>query len=119
MDSGVIVILDWPFDKDHRKGIIEMWLFFLKIALLSKEDLINKNLKIYPNPSNGNFVVEVDDLVNLLIEIVIYNNLGQVVFEQLYGDGKQIEVLTKLKQGIYDLVINNQKILWTKKVVVQ
>ena len=75
-----------------------------RLKALSTND-IQKGLTIYPNPSNGEFVIESEnnDVVS------IYNNLGQVIFNQKIIKGIN-RVQVELPKGYYILRKGNQTI---------
>jgi len=77
--------------------------------------LINVNKEetdflVYPNPTDGNFIVETNELVNLFI----YNKIGQVVYKSLNEIGKQTINLSELERGIYFVELINESM--TKKL---
>ena len=67
------------------------------------------DLKIYPNPSNGNFII--DFKKKEFIYLTITNILGEVVFNQEYEKHKTIDIRMNTK-GIHIISIhtNNQNI---------
>lgn len=67
------------------------------------------DLKIYPNPSNGNFII--DFKKREFIYLTITNILGEVVFNQEYEKHKTIDIRMNTK-GIHIISIhtNNQNI---------
>lgn len=64
----------------------------------SKELLSNK-FKIYPNPNNGQFVIDLDNNENVMISI--YNIQGQQIHSNLNASGKVNLNLSRYPQGIY------------------
>lgn len=70
---------------------------------------LNNNIKVYPNPNNGNF--NINNTSNTAV-LVIYNSIGQEVHRQQLKQGEN-NILTKdLSKGLYNYVLldNNQKI---------
>lgn len=70
---------------------------------------LNNNIKVYPNPNNGNF--NINNTSNTAV-LVIYNSIGQEVHHQQLKQGEN-NILTKdLSKGLYNYVLldNNQKI---------
>lgn len=89
-------------------------LFKYEISVLgiSKNQLKN-NFKIYPNPSKGNFNIEVDEIL-VGSKGTIYNLLGQKVKDfDLKATTNQF-----LNKGIYFLKIENEESKITKKIIV-
>lgn len=64
----------------------------------NKELLTNK-FKIYPNPNNGQFVIDLDEDENVMISI--YNIQGQQIHSNLNASGKVNLNLSRYPQGIY------------------
>ena len=90
-------------------------LFKYGISTLStSKNQLGKEFKIYPNPSNGNFGIEVDqDLIGS--KATIYNLLGQKV---KYFELKSTTTNQTLNKGIYLLEIEKEGIKTTKKLIV-
>lgn len=83
-----------------------------------KENTLNTDLKLYPNPNNGNFNLIIENIEKEL-SLDIYNLLGEKVYNQ--GITKQNSVLNlNLKSGVYFVNITdihgNKAI---KKIIVQ
>lgn len=80
---------------------------------LSKNNIDNK-ISIYPNPSNGNFNIEIDE--NLIdAKVHVFNILGQKVKDFSL---KSITSNQNLNQGIYILEIEKEGSKITKKLIV-
>ena len=80
-----------------------------------KDNSFANNLKIYPNPSNGTFNIEIDE--NLMgANGFIYNSIGQKI-KQFKIDA--LKISNTLESGIYllEIVNNNQRIC--KKIIVK
>jgi hypothetical protein len=65
---------------------------------------------VYPNPTDGNFII----VTNVLVNLFIYNKLGQLVYKSLNEIGKQTINLSELERGIYFIELSNQSM--TKKL---
>ena len=85
----------------------------------------NENIKfnIYPNPNNGIFSLQINEVENSDFLLNVNNVLGQVVYseniENTNSLNKEIN-LSHLQKGIYNLSIFNSKGLkTTKKVVIK
>ena len=86
-------------------------------SALSLNEFEKKELKIFPNPSNGFFNIEHSNLGN--IKIKVYNYLGKEIIDTNYDSNSTILDLSYLENGIYflDVITSNQSII--KKVVIQ
>lgn len=83
------------------------------VAIEEKSNDINST--IYPNPSSGKYVIELNHFLKGTIEI--YNLMGQKVASfELINDSTEIDI-TDLKSGIYLFRIENNKGCVTKKVI--
>lgn len=66
-----------------------------------------KGVGIYPNPSNGNFSIEFQEVMYENQTVSIYNSIGSLVYSQTL-DKKMTNIETKnLSKGIYLLYINS------------
>jgi endonuclease I len=87
------------------------------VATLSNVTFNSDDIKILPNPSNGNFTINFNDLNNLY-SVQIYSLTGQKVFEK-----EKINVPTttinQIKSGIYFVKINQDSKSFIKKIQVQ
>ena len=76
---------------------------------------IDSNISVYPNPSNGNFNIEVSqDLIGT--KATIYTILGQKIKNFSL---KSVTTNQSLNKGMYLLEIENEGIKTTKKLIVQ
>jgi hypothetical protein len=73
----------------------------------------NGKLKIYPNPSNGLFTIQGDDLLS--IEIVNIN--GQIINKSLIKDKQFTIDLSKQHKGIYGLKLVTERGIITRKII--
>ena len=82
------------------------------------EKLTNNNsLNIYPNPNQGVFNIEINNIENGVIEV--YNISGQLLLQQnLNKNINQIDLVNQPK-GIYFARITTQHETVTKKIVIQ
>lgn len=83
--------------------------------ILSPESL---GISIYPNPSDGRFIIESDKL-NGFEEIIVRNNLGSVVNTWKIKDSNTIEIdLGGLKGIFYIEITGPENIVCRKKLVI-
>lgn len=82
---------------------------------LSLPDVLHtKNIAAYPNPSNGEFTVELAGDYN----IHIYTMDGRVVYEQNHLTGKQL-LTTNLSAGQYVITYTQGEIIHQEKLIIQ
>ncbi|MBN8692818.1 MAG: T9SS type A sorting domain-containing protein [Bacteroidetes bacterium] len=71
---------------------------------------------VYPNPNNGNFVIELNGF-NGTSSIEIYNSIGKLVYSQDLTTEKN-NLTTNLSSGIYFVnVIENGKVIAVQKLI--
>ena len=84
--------------------------------LLSSNQFENANdFMVYPNPSNGNFTIQVPDSF-IGSRAVIYNLLGQSIKEFSINEVNQN---TNLEKGVYLLQIQKGNQVSTQKIIIQ
>jgi hypothetical protein len=82
--------------------------------LKTNSNKLKNSFSVYPNPSNGNFNIEINE--NLIdSKATIYNLLGQKVKD---FDLKSTTTNQNLNKGIYLLEIEKGGIKTSKKVIV-
>ncbi|MDQ3193080.1 MAG: T9SS type A sorting domain-containing protein [Bacteroidota bacterium] len=73
-----------------------------------------EDVMIFPNPSNGNFNIELNPVINN--EIKIHDMLGKLLLEEKVNNRNFINI-NNLKSGIYILsILDNNGIITTKKI---
>lgn len=76
-------------------------------------------ISLYPNPTNGMFVIEFGDL-NTTINIVITNSLGQIVYAELFESTQITEVNLVQPSGVYFVnVYSEDQLISTLKLIRQ
>jgi len=83
---------------------------------LGLETLSQKEFKIFPNPSNGNFNIIFDE-TNGIHSVEIFSLLGQKVFEKEKTASSSISV-NNLQKGIYLLKVTKDSKSIVKKIVI-
>ena len=80
-------------------------------------------VNIFPNPNNGNFVLELNSENNIAANIRIFSSLNVLVFEinkvninQKYS--KKIN-LSRLSKGVYFLKIKSNEVVLVYKIIIQ
>jgi polyhydroxybutyrate depolymerase len=110
---------DWPGawgNMDINAGE-EAWLFFQKyiddILSSSSYSFLEKNIHIFPNPTNGLIHIESNNQFEFF-EITLYNALGETIKINLSNESID---LSDISSGIYFLSIRTSKGMITKKIM--
>ncbi|SRX54180.1 T9SS type A sorting domain-containing protein [Aequorivita sp. CIP111184] len=82
----------------------------LKVSniVLGTEENTLSNLSIYPNPSNGQFTIDLGREYND-VTLQIYNMLGQIISSEKYASAKIIEKEINASAGIYFVKVSTAK----------
>ena len=75
----------------------------------------NKQVSIYPNPNNGNFVIETNSTAKQLVQV--YDVTGKVVLSQNIS-GKTIIDVGNLNEGVYIVSITSNQGIINKRLVI-
>lgn len=83
--------------------------------ILPEETIITKeDITVFPNPSNGQFYVDFDEVLTDAIQVKVVNQLGEIVMNESYGSVQPFSFyqfdLSGKPAGIYyfEVVIGNQ-----------
>ena len=71
------------------------------------------NTKIYPNPSNGVFMLSTE--LNGEKTVNIYNTQGQNIYSKPYTEKQELNI----PAGVYSLVISNGVLTETQRIIIQ
>ena len=80
---------------------------------VSNNNINNNRFKIYPNPSNGKFIVMTEN--NVKIEIL--NILGNIIYQSNNSSTQEID-LSFVENGIYIININSENERFTEKIII-
>jgi len=88
------------------------------VELLTINNLLKNNLKIYPNPSRGILEVEWTDMI--LDEITIYNAMGTVIYSFSNINSSFFKFNTQsLSSGLYFISVKTQEGILSSKFIVE
>ena len=81
------------------------------------------NIKLYPNPGQGDFSLLINTDVPMLLNIKVYNNRGVAVYEEQGHRVNNSEVvrmdLNTQASGIYLVMVYNNQGKWVEKLVIR
>jgi PKD repeat protein len=79
----------------------------------------NTNVSIYPNPSDGHFVIDFSKMIKDPV-VTIFNTNGEQVYQSKYSSDKQVEVHAPgLNSGVYHLRVRTQNGFTNKQLIIQ
>jgi len=100
-----------------------VWSFTTKAPEGIEEETIENSLSIYPNPSDGRFVLSMQALKGRNIDLVLYDVAGKEVYQKQVlvrkGSNDLMIDLGELSSGIYYLNIRNANLSITRKITIR
>ena len=79
-------------------------------------DIVELNLDLYPNPSDGSFTIESD--YNGLAQINIYNLAGALVYTDQLNSNKQV-ISLDFNAGVYNIILETTTGISRKKLIIE
>ena len=89
---------------------------------LAIEEFGFENFKVYPNPNNGKFIIQLNGSLERPINVDLFDIRGRYIFNKSYndvGDFRQELHLNNLQSGMYLLIVNDGLKKSTKRIVVK
>jgi|GEM_PF-313233 len=86
------------------------------------EDLTELDMEVYPNPSNGQFNIVVNENTTDNFRIAVFNVSGQLVYQSEFNAGQESRKtinITNLSDGIYYLQVRSDKAIKVIKLLKQ
>ncbi len=84
------------------------------------ESILPPAVSFYPNPSNGNFKLEVSEvLLGNQAKLEVYSLTGKLVHAQAITEKKSSIWLNDPISGIYFIVVTNDEAVLTKKLIIK
>ncbi len=91
-------------------GNYDFWVFKMApFALGINKKELSTSISLYPNPSNGNFTINLGKEYTD-VSVQIYSLLGQIISSEKYAFAKTIEQEINLSAGIYLIKVNADKL---------
>lgn len=83
------------------------------------EQAIGFAFNIYPNPSNGKFIIEFPETVQGNFQLEIFNLIGEKVYSRIATNSKKEEISLPLNPGIYYIKCQTGKLLLLKSIIIE
>ena len=116
LDDGFIIAgraLSNNNDVSENNGNYDFWVVKLESETLSLNNLINDNIRLYPNPTSNYFTIQSKLNIN---KIQISDQLGKVINE-INSEMDYIDV-SHYSNGVYFLKIDTEKGSFSKKLII-
>ncbi|AZQ63796.1 PKD domain-containing protein [Flammeovirga pectinis] len=78
--------------------------------------ILDRKVNIYPNPSNGNFSVEIENW-HTDIKMSVIDQNGKILYQKKLN-AALVNVNTQLRKGVYFIRLENKAIIITKKLII-
>ena len=83
---------------------------------------VDMSAKLFPNPNDGNFTLEIADKTSHELQLHIYNSIGEMIYQEAFttnGRTTKNLKLNNLANGVYFVNLNTQdNIVYRTKVVI-
>ncbi len=80
-----------------------------------EDQAISLDYKLYPNPSNGTFMIQLTDR-SMIFDVEIFSAVGQKVFDK--SANSDLLEINHLQSGIYLIKVNSSGESLTKKIII-
>lgn len=87
-----------------------------QVTQINSIDNSSNKIKVFPNPSNGIFTVDIDPSLNIC-EIILSDLLGNIILRQPFNNQTEL-IINKLQSGTYilSLITKNGRVAIRKKI---
>ena len=100
--------------RGNASGGVE--LFFSNNFNISTPNIILENIKVFPNPNNGIFNIQLP--LKYKGTITVHSNLGQMITEQKITSKKEEINMSNIKSGLYIISIITDEQIFTQKILI-
>jgi uncharacterized repeat protein (TIGR03803 family) len=117
-DKGVLFKFD-PSSNNFTKlrnlndadGIQPLFTSFVEVpdSINGLSEIKENEVKVFPNPSNGNFTVDLGKINSEKTKIELYDLMGKKIFETITYNKNKVIIDCKSSPGMYVMTITNNK----------
>lgn len=102
----------WKFFSQYSKNAI--------ILSARNNTFAEQHFTVYPNPSNGNFTIDLSSISEKIKTVQVYSVTGSLSYIQDITSEKQVSINADLAKGMYFIqVLNETGIIATEKIIIQ
>lgn len=119
--NDIIENMDPDYVYQVSKGALGAALHFaVGIKPLSvSQNGFTENIEVYPNPSNGKFIVRLSSLSEANVYLTVYDILGKMVYStSLSGENNTFD-LGFLESGVYEAIFKSGEASLAKKLILK
>lgn len=84
--------------------------------------LISSQFQVYPVPNNGQFMVSMFSTEKDFLSIVMYNTLGEKIYEEhgveIQGIVEKMFDIRPIREGVYSIIFQNHNLKVRRKIVI-
>jgi Peptidase family C25/Propeptide_C25/Secretion system C-terminal sorting domain/Peptidase family C25, C terminal ig-like domain len=115
----------WVYEKDPyvSEGLDAAFVDFIMlpngVAFVGiNEQIADRNMDLYPNPTNQSFFIDCEWIPNENAYIQIFNTNGRLIKSLIPTSNHTNVSLDNLSKGIYFIKIGTGESVWTKKLII-
>lgn len=80
---------------------------------------VDSPVSVFPNPSEGSFFIETPEALYTPMQLEIYNNLGEIVFQSKISNKKSYVQLKDVPAGFYNLRLTSGVVIISLKLIIE
>ncbi len=80
----------------------------------------SSKLSIYPNPTVNEITISVEEVLDEVVDIYVYNNTGQMVYTEkapMFGEASHRINMSTFQQGMYYLLMKGEEVQYREKFI--
>jgi hypothetical protein len=117
-EGNITYVLSQEWGGNDWVNTGQMFFYYQIISSNSNLEQLESYFNVFPNPSNGNFTLDLSNFELQAGTIRVYNSIGQLEFFQTIsnGDEKVNLDLSYFQKGVYFLQIMDENVLFYKTI---